>query len=350
MTTTLRPGARGPLRLGFLTHVHGIGRSASDVYHSLVDQAQAAEELGYDGIWIAQHHFGSDTGRLPSPLVLLAAIAQRTTTLRLGTGISALPLEDPIRYAEDAAVLDALSGGRVELGVGSGGANLRGFAAFGRDVAERRDLHDDVLESARSAFRGDEIRGTGLTLQPTAPDLAHRLWSSTSDPDRAADAARAGDGLLLGTAIHDPLTQQKPIAEAYLDAWTEPEPARIGVVRAVFPGASRSEVLADLGRGLTIARERLAGHWPELASLDDRAHAARLNVHYGTSDEITAALLDDPALLGYADWFIPVVQHELSTPSEENARLETIATEIAPRLGWERRDVADARDERTVAA
>src|SRR5687768_11963022 len=105
--------------MGFLTHVAGLG-GAAQVYRETVELAVAAEELGFSSFWLAQHHGSPGDGLLPSPLVLLAAVAERTSTIRLGTGVLAAGLEDPRRLAEDAAVLDALCGGRLELGVGSG--------------------------------------------------------------------------------------------------------------------------------------------------------------------------------------------------------------------------------------
>src|SRR5262249_44353475 len=87
----------------------------AELYARALELFTAAEELGYDTGWVAQHHAHRDGG-LPSPLVFLTAAAARTRRLGLGTGIITLPLEDPLRTAEDAAVLDTLSGGRLQLG------------------------------------------------------------------------------------------------------------------------------------------------------------------------------------------------------------------------------------------
>ncbi|MGO8608846.1 LLM class flavin-dependent oxidoreductase, partial [Rhizobium johnstonii] len=100
MSDSLRP------RIGFQTHVHG-DAPARELFPGLVDLFVAAEELGFDSGWLAQHHAGSDSGRLPSPLIVLAAAATATSRIRLGTTVIVLPLEDPLRLAEDAAVLDA---------------------------------------------------------------------------------------------------------------------------------------------------------------------------------------------------------------------------------------------------
>lgn len=83
----------------------------------MIEQAEAADDLGYEAIWLAEHHF-TDYGILPSPAVLGAAIAERTTRLRIGTAVSVLPFHDPRRLAEDYATLDVISGGRLDFGIG----------------------------------------------------------------------------------------------------------------------------------------------------------------------------------------------------------------------------------------
>src|SRR5437762_8646627 len=127
------------VRLGFLTHLH-VGEDAADSYRIALDLFQAAEQLGYDSGWVAQHHFLNGGARLPSTLTFLAAAAERTRRLHLGTAIVILPLEDPLRVAEDAAVVDTLSGGRLQLGLGTGDDPLT-FAALGRDLAARRERY-----------------------------------------------------------------------------------------------------------------------------------------------------------------------------------------------------------------
>lgn len=162
--------------------MHGAGRSATDVYRDLVETFVAAEDLGFDGGWIAQHHLRGDYGRLPSPFVVLGAVAARTRWIELATAVTVLPLEDPIRLAEDVAVLDAFSGGRIQLGLGTGGANIGAFGAWRLDPARRHDRFDAPLARLGAALVGEPLTpakpfgGDGATpdpprLQPARPRL-----------------------------------------------------------------------------------------------------------------------------------------------------------------------------------
>jgi hypothetical protein len=135
------------------------------------------KQQGLDSAWIAQHHFHEAEGGLPSPFAFLGFVAAQTSRIRLGTGIVTLPLENPVRVAEDAAVLDLLSNGRFELGVGTGG-NPSAFAAFGLDSAERADIFARNLDIVRNALAGLPLAG-GDTLYPPRPQLCGRIWQAT---------------------------------------------------------------------------------------------------------------------------------------------------------------------------
>jgi alkanesulfonate monooxygenase SsuD/methylene tetrahydromethanopterin reductase-like flavin-dependent oxidoreductase (luciferase family) len=88
-------------------------------YEEMLSQIKYAEELGFDLVWVAEHH-SSPFGIIPSPHVVLAAIAQRSNKMRIGSSVSILTLNNPVHIAEDYAMVDVLSGGRLEFGVGRG--------------------------------------------------------------------------------------------------------------------------------------------------------------------------------------------------------------------------------------
>ena len=125
------------MKLGVLTLVdhYPDQMSATERYAQIVDEAVYAEELGFDSFWIGEHHFSQYV--CPSPVLLLAAIASRTSRIRLGTGVALAPHHDPIRLAEDYAMLDVLSGGRVDL-VLARGAFKAGFDGFNQSMRESK--------------------------------------------------------------------------------------------------------------------------------------------------------------------------------------------------------------------
>src|SRR5882672_3304919 len=161
------PSTPTRLKLGFLTRLE-VGADAADSYRFALEMFAVAEELGFDTGWIAQHHFLNGAGRLPSAFPFLAAAAERTRRIGLGTAIVTLPLEDPVRVAEDAAFVDVLSGGRLQLGLGPGGDPLT-FAALGRYVKAHIEAHAQGIEISRKALVGKPINGTKAIMYPTAP-------------------------------------------------------------------------------------------------------------------------------------------------------------------------------------
>jgi len=182
-------------RLGFFTRVLDEA-PAGERYRLALEQITAAEAAGFDTAWVAQHHFHEDEGGLPSPFVLLAYAAAQTSRIVLGTSIVTLPLEAPLRVAEDAAVLSALSGGRFELGVGSGGTPSS-FPPFGHDPKQRPEIFARHLDQLVTALRGDILTDDGGALYPAAGGLLDTIWQATFSAGGAARIGAAGFGLML---------------------------------------------------------------------------------------------------------------------------------------------------------
>lgn len=135
------------------------GKNPAEVFADTLRLAEVAEELGFDGMWLAEHHF-TRYGVLGSPLLLAAAIAARTTRLRIGTAVLVLPFYDPIRLAEECATLDVLSGGRLDIGIGRGYQPIE-FAGFGVDQAEARGRTAEAVEIMQLAWTGEEFSFKG---------------------------------------------------------------------------------------------------------------------------------------------------------------------------------------------
>ncbi|OCP21772.1 MULTISPECIES: putative FMN-dependent luciferase-like monooxygenase [unclassified Ensifer] len=325
-------------RLGFFT------RLLDDVpagarYHYAAEQIATAERFGFDTAWVAQHHFHADEGGLPAPLVFLAHVAAQTSRIRLGTGVITLPLENPIRVAEDAAVLDLLSCGRVEIGFGTGGTPSS-FTAFGLESAERGDIFARHLRMVLDAWAGRSLAG-GDQLYPTAPQLLDRIWQATFSVAGGQRAGRAGDGLMLSRTQPRPPTRpdaplaelQNPIIDAYLAALPRDRAPRILGSRSLFVADSRAEALRLAEIGLHRGAERLiaAGHKPTGNSLAELI--AAFDVHVGTPDDVIESLRGDTTLNRVTDLVFQV--HSIDPPHPLILRsIELIATRVAPALGW----------------
>lgn len=323
-------------RLGFLSHLHGTAEPRQ-LYRDYVELFVAAEELGFDSGWVAQHHFEDSAGRLPSPFPFLAAVAERTARIRLGTAVVTLPLEDPLRVAEDAAVLDALSGGRVELGVGSG-TDPAVFAAFGKNVDRRREDTTAGVAALASAFAGQPAGGTDFRLQPPAPGLASRLWQAAFSAGGARYVGGTGSRLLLNRATFGSPGRtdevQAPWARAYLEAHRGPaDQSRIGLSRGVYPAADKRSAKAAIESPVRRMAERMitAGRFP--AGLSSEEYFELMHISYGSPEEVAQRLATDRVLPLATDL---IVQFSPAAPAlgEAIAALELIATQVAPALGW----------------
>jgi alkanesulfonate monooxygenase SsuD/methylene tetrahydromethanopterin reductase-like flavin-dependent oxidoreductase (luciferase family) len=329
-------------RLGFLTHLEGAGDPVR-VYREAIELFVAAEALGFDVGWVAQHHFKADAGRLPAPLPFLAAVAERTRSLRLGIAVVVLPLEQPIRLAEDAAVVDLLSGGRLELGLGSGFDPLE-FRAFGLEVERRRELTTQGLQALQRTLRGGDLGG-GVRMEPADAALADRLWLSVYGAEGARYAAENGAGLLINRSVYDSDTPSDQIqvgwARAYLDV-QQPAAPRIGLSRGIYPAADRRSALLGLREGVERFAEKLiqAGRVPAGQPLE--RYLQRLHVIYGHPEEVAAGLAADQVLPHTTDL---ILQFSPATPPFDQAlrMLEQVATQIAPALGWRANLSANAK-------
>jgi alkanesulfonate monooxygenase SsuD/methylene tetrahydromethanopterin reductase-like flavin-dependent oxidoreductase (luciferase family) len=155
-------------------------RPYARLYQENLEQITWAEELGFDSVWLSEQHV-TDEGYLPSSFPMLAALAERTRTMRLGTALTVASFHHPIRFAEDVAVLDQLSGGRLEIGVGLG-YHEREFELLGVPMSERVHRTEALVETARRVW------ADGTVTPPPFQSPAPPLWIGGS---AAASARRA---------------------------------------------------------------------------------------------------------------------------------------------------------------
>jgi len=233
-----------------------------------LEQVARAEELGFDSVWIEEHHAVVDH-YWPSPLVVLAAFAARTTRLRLGTDILVAPLYHPVRLAEDAAMVDVLSGGRLTLGLAIG-YKPDEFALYGVELERRGARFEEQLRLLEALWRGEHVRAHGRYYavegrleprplqQPRPP-----LWIGGWGPRTLKRAAEYADAWIPGpTADLARLQAGKATFLAHRRAAGRAEPAEWPLTREVIVADTDREARALAERHLMVAyRAEYAGGW-----------------------------------------------------------------------------------------
>ena len=166
----------------------------SRLYGFTLDMCQEAEKLGCDSIWLSEHHLFDD-GYLPQPLVMAAAVAARTKRVRIGTAIVIAPLYHPAHLAEQVAIVDAISGGRLDLGLGAG-YRVPEFDLFDADITRKYTSTDNCVRQLRRLW-------TELTPAPVQTPVP--IWMGYSGPQGARRAGLLGEGLLaIAPALGEP--------------------------------------------------------------------------------------------------------------------------------------------------
>jgi len=172
-------------------------------YRDTIDLVLHAERLGFDSVWLGEEHFYS-FGICPSPQLFLTALARETTRMRLGTAISLLPFENPLRKAEDFAMLDILSNGRLNFGVGRG-AIPKHFEGFCVDPQQSRARYEEALNIIKRAWTQDSFSYEGdfwqippLSVSPKPLQKPHPpIYRGTLNMESFEGAAAAGDNAFV---------------------------------------------------------------------------------------------------------------------------------------------------------
>ncbi len=169
------------------------GAPASELYAAALDQCAWADALGFDTVGIGEHH-ATDDGYLPSPIVFASAAAARTSRIRLRPSVLLAPLYDPIKLAEDLAVLQILSDGRLVVGIGAGYRPVE-FEMFGKRREDRRKLYEEAILVLRRAWTGEwfEYQGRRVRVTPV-PSPPPKILLGGAHPAVARRAARIADG------------------------------------------------------------------------------------------------------------------------------------------------------------
>lgn len=255
--------------------------SQAERHRMIVEASVAAEAAGFWCAAVGEHHFCDYI--ISSPPVLLAAIAERTSTLRVGTAVALGSNNDPVRLAEDYATLDVLSGGRVELCVGRGNLYEHTFTAFGQDPSQSRGIYEervellvDCLTKTQLSFRGTHRPPfENFTTQPRPLQQPMPVWiGGGSSLDSVDFAARAGLPLMLPGVLGPPKLFA-PMVAHYRQRWQElgrdPAGCQVGVIAHTFPAPTSQEARrrmeARMGVYMAWVRELVGISTPKLLSM-----------------------------------------------------------------------------------
>jgi alkanesulfonate monooxygenase SsuD/methylene tetrahydromethanopterin reductase-like flavin-dependent oxidoreductase (luciferase family) len=224
------------------------------VYDYHIELVEYLEELGFDGVWLAEHHF-RDYGVCPDTLGMLMHLAGRTERIRLGTGVSILPLHNPVSIAESAAQLDLLSNGRLDFGVGRGYQSSE-FERFGINITEARQRYNEALDMIIGlwtqpdfSYSGEFYQCENLNLVPTPLQSPHPpIHVASISPETIELCAQRGLPILI-----DPVATFKNVGKAAHN-WREAmsgqgnDPAQhdLCVMRSVYIAETNEQAKADL--------------------------------------------------------------------------------------------------------
>lgn len=315
-----------------------------DPYSGLEDTLRLfefGERIGFDGAWIRQRHLEHGVG---SAAVFLAAAAQRTRRVELGTAVIPIGYESPFRLAEDLSLADVLSRGRLQPGFSAGvppHADLIGHLVFDGDWRDFDLSYGRVarlIENLRGDYLGDAdtvIHSPGNVqrprLQPHSPGLADRVWYGGASVRSVRWAADNGLNLLSGNILHgtpsdDFGTAQLALIEDYRRRIDASRPARVAIGRVIVPFDSADRATRERYRAYAAERhDRTLGPQSERRVLFARDVV-------GTAEEILEQLHADPVLAHTSELRLEL-PYEFDRADYEQILHDT-ATLIAPELGW----------------
>lgn len=328
------------------------GQSDTDAMAQGIDQAVQAEAWGLDAIWLAEIHQQSSRSVLTAPLTVLAAIAGRTTRLKLGTGVQVLPLAHPLRLAEETASLDQISRGRLLLGAGRSG-NPRSYAAYGVPYSESRDRFYETLDILKQAWTQDVFSYEGKFWNFNDARAVPRPYQQPHPPILIAGASEdtfptlGALGYPLFVAVRSgTLSALAPDLVAYREAYTSAgHPGqgqvhlRIAIHVAETDAQAQEEARASMLHGYRALTTQLEGapnarRQAELATVKTLTYddILRDKVIIGSPDTVAARLRGLQQELGI-NGILAELNFGARIPAPQMMRsLRLLCQEVRPRL------------------
>ncbi|HSV35491.1 MAG TPA: LLM class flavin-dependent oxidoreductase [Ramlibacter sp.] len=299
----------------------------SQGYESFVNYIVEAEQLGFESLFLVEHHF-TGVGQVSSSMSLLAYLAAKTSTIRLGTGVVVLPWHNPVLVAEQAATIDLLSNGRLDFGVGRGYRKAE-FESFGVPIEEGQERFDEAIEVIRKSWtnkerfthHGKRWNYNDIVVEPPVRQQPHPpMWLGAVNPEAIRRAAREGYNLLLDQVAS--VAQIGERVRTFQDECARVErpyhPHMVGVTRGLYMARTPQERVSQLARRAQIMGTIGAIRQPGAEPQDDDAPL------FGSPAEIVERLR---ALEREGVGFVLA-----SDPSGNLETLRTFAAEVMPAM------------------
>ncbi|WP_157017292.1 LLM class flavin-dependent oxidoreductase [Mesorhizobium xinjiangense] len=234
-----------------LAQQRGYHQSSSEVISNSVEQTVRAEQAGFSNAWYAEHHF-NNYSLSPSPLMMVAHCAGKTSTIRLGSAVCILPLYHAPRFLAEVGLVDTLSGGRLELGIGSGYQQFE-FERFGTSLDEAGKIFAEYLDVLPKALTQKIFEHHGQYLNIPPSSIAVRpvqepmppIWVTTGNPRMRERAFREGYNLFVTALLGgtDAIRGLREKLDADIEAsGTDGSRSRIGFLRCAYASDNRAEV------------------------------------------------------------------------------------------------------------
>jgi alkanesulfonate monooxygenase SsuD/methylene tetrahydromethanopterin reductase-like flavin-dependent oxidoreductase (luciferase family) len=315
-----------------------LGIAPAEYFDRLLERMVAADRLGYHSFWLAEHHF-HNYGLNPAPPVVLGAAARLTERLRLGVAVSQIPFHNPLRLAEDYALVDLLSHGRLNFGAGSGYLQHE-FDGFGVPFEEKAARLDEGLVIIRRAWSGERFSLRGRFHQVQDVQLQVRpvqqphppIWVATLHAENAYRIGRNGFPLLgIPYVTVKRLADIAPVIERYKEGLAEAglDPASVPVTMALHTYVAETDEAAEQAARACLDRYVLtrlfARHdvlWEELRERQLIAVGSPTTVAAAVATLRDAGATEVPLLMDFGR-----LPHERVLAS-----MELFACEVAPRF------------------
>jgi alkanesulfonate monooxygenase SsuD/methylene tetrahydromethanopterin reductase-like flavin-dependent oxidoreductase (luciferase family) len=289
---------------GVFDHIERRGNSMEGLFQGRLRLLEQYDAAGFYGYHVAEHH-ATPLGMAPSPGIFLAAAAQVTRQIRLGPLVYLLPLYNPLRLAVEVCMLDHLSGGRLDIGVGRGVSPFE-VAYYGIPFLESREIFEEALAALVKGLRGDHLdhRGTHYHFnhvpmelrplqQPNPP-----FWYGVTSPESVSFAARNGMHMVgigpipmvqqMTTQYREELSRHKGKPEDLNPLIAEP---MLGAIRHIYVAADEREIDAIAAPAYKAYYDNITKLWRDFRTLPA----------YGFTPELRRAAAADAALVGTAN-------------------------------------------------